>query len=90
VAYMHQFVPTPDLLLLYDLDANAATRRIEDRDKERSRYENRYDLARHRERYLRICQCRLIDCPVRIIDASKSIEEVATETWNAVSNIISD
>ena len=91
VAYMHNFVPSPDILILYDIDTDTAIKRIEDRTKIKGGFENRDDLIRHRKRYLQICQSDIIIFPTIIIEAAKSIDSVSAETWQAVKgNILSN
>lgn len=85
LACLHQFVPTPSVIILYDLDARIADQRILARDRKRGRYENLDDLEKYRKRYMDVCRSNLVTAPVRIIPALESIEEVSTRTWNDVN-----
>ena len=85
-AFAHRFVPFPDLLVLFDVDADIALTRIRDRDHKGS-YERRDLFERHREAYHDICS-RLFGPRLAVIDASKTIDEVAKQTWNAVESVL--
>ena len=85
-AFAHRFVPLPDLLLLFDVDADVAWARIEDR-KYRGIYETRELLEKHRVLYRDICST-LFEPQLKIIDASKSIGEVAEQTWKAMESVL--
>lgn len=85
-AFAHRFVPLPDLLMLFDVDADVAWTRIKDR-KDKGIYETRSLLEKHRERYRDICS-RLLEPRLKIIDASKSIDEVAEQTWESVVTVL--
>jgi len=85
-AFAHRFAPLPDLLMLFDVDADVAWARIEDREK-RGIHETRELLEKHRVLYRDICS-ELFEPQLRIIDASKSIGEVAEQTWKAMESVL--
>ena len=84
MAFAHQFVPIPDLIVLYDLDADEAFRRINGRKRRRSRYEKPELLRKHRDRYLAIVKSGLFSGRFEVIDARKPRVEAADDTWRAV------
>jgi dTMP kinase len=85
-AFAHRFAPLPDLLILYDLDANIACSRVKDRENKGS-YEKRELLEKHRSLYCDICS-RLFGSRLKVIDASQPIEEVAEQSWKVVKSIL--
>lgn len=85
-AFAHRFVPLPDLILLFDVDANVAWTRIKDR-KDKGIFETRELLKKHRVLYRDICST-LFEPQLKIIDASKSIGEVAEQTWKAMESVL--
>jgi len=85
-AFAHRFVPLPDLVLLFDVDADVAWTRIKDR-KDKGIHETRELLEKHRVLYRDICST-LFESQLKIIDASKSIGEVAEQTWKAVRSVL--
>jgi len=90
MAFAHQFVPVPDLIVLYDLDADEAFRRINGRKRERSRYEEPELLRMHRDKYLAIVKSGLFSRRFKVIDACKPIDEAADDTWRAVELAINE
>lgn len=92
MAYMQHFVAVPDLVILYDVDAETAYERCSDREKWVLRclgeHEKREALKMHRQRYLEVVrQLPTIDAVV--IDASRSVGEVEARTWRAVQGLVS-
>lgn len=81
-AFAHRFAPLPDLLVLFDVDADVALARIKDR-KSKGVHETRNLLEKHRKLYRETCS-RLLEPRLKVINASKSIDEVAEQTWKAV------
>lgn len=81
--FVHRFVPTPDLVLLCDLDAETAWQRIQSRKEQRGMYEKIDLLEPHRALYRDTCN-RLFRSQLRIVDASPSIEKVNERIWELV------
>jgi dTMP kinase len=81
-AFAHRFVPQPDLLLLFDVDADVAWTRISSR-KHKGIYETRDLLKKHRSLYRDICSC-WFEPRLRIIDAAQPVDEVTEQTWKAI------
>lgn len=88
MAYLHQFVPIPDLIILYDIDPSDAYRRIIERKRERSRYEKIELLELHRNRFLEVVNSGVFGRKVEVINADRTIEEIATDTWDAVESVL--
>ena len=87
-AFAHQYVPTLDLVILYDLEANEALRRIRSRRKSRSRYEKAEILDTHRQRYLAMVDSGFFGDRIKVLDASETIDRVAEKTWKAVRPVL--
>lgn len=89
IAFMHHFVPEPDLVILYDLDTEVAydrcCRRAEDGNGGMGAHERPEALEAHRRLYLELAsQMRRLQ--FKRIDASGSPEEVAAMTWEAIQD----
>lgn len=85
-AFAHRFVPLPDSLLLLDLDPDVAWTRIKDRET-KGIYETRELLMKHQICYRDICS-RLFQSRLEVIDASRTIEDVAGCTWGVVASLL--
>lgn len=82
IAFLHQFVPSPDLIILLDVPAEVAYERIVRRSqatgKRISKYEDLSSLKRYRQRYRRILSLR--DFPQgNEVDGTKDEEQVAKD-----------
>ena len=91
IAFMHGFVPLPDMVILYDLDVELAWQRCLRRAKstmsEMGAYETEDTLRKHRQLYLD----RLAAMPslqIEVIDASRSISDVFDSTWSVVDRLL--
>jgi len=79
-----QFAPVPDLLLILDLDVDAAHRRIGTRGDTANEFEQRDNLQRCRDIFL-----SLQDEPfTRVIDSNGSLDEVASLIRQAVDDTV--
>ncbi|MEI8038225.1 MAG: dTMP kinase [Verrucomicrobiota bacterium] len=79
-----QFAPVPDLLLILDLDVDAAHRRIGTRGDTANEFEQRDNLQRCRDIFL-----SLQDEPfTRVIDSNGSLDEVASRIQQAVDDTV--
>lgn len=85
-AFGHRFVPLPDLFLLLDVDADVAWARIRDREN-KGIYETKDLLGRHRVLYRDISD-RLFKRQLKVIDASRTIAEVAEQAWKATESVL--
>lgn len=84
IAFMHHFVPPPDLVILYDLDVDIAYKRCADRVKgqvdQMGAHETKEVLTAHRVLYLQVVrQMKTLESV--IIDASGSEDSIAQITW---------
>lgn len=86
--FAHQFVPLPDLIVLYDIDPDEAYSRIRKRGRERGRHETLELLSIHRNKYLDIIKTDTFCTQFKVIDAGKPVSQVADETWMAVEEFI--
>jgi uncharacterized protein len=79
----HDWVPHSDLLLLLDADPSVALARIEKRKKPRGEFEVPEHLTAHRDKYKELA--RLFPSRhLKILDASRPLEEVAEEAFKAL------
>lgn len=79
-----QFAPLPDLLLILDLDVDAAHTRIGVRGDTANEFEQRESLQRCREIFL-----SLQDEPfTRVIDSNGSLDDVAARIRQAVASVM--
>lgn len=83
-AYHHNYVPFPDIVILYDLPPELADSRIEKRGLKRGFTENINNLIQHREKYKEIVETELFSIEYQIIDSSTTIEEVNDATLDFV------
>ena len=88
VAYLHQFVPIPDLVVLYDTSEEICFERIEERGTEGCLFDRLDQLRKYRPLYLSIVDSLDLDCPVETIDASEDENEVAELTWRVVERCL--
>ena len=78
----HDFAPTPDVVLVFDLPVSTALERVRGHS-EADEFEKEEHLEKVRTAYL-----NLRDDPiVRIIDATRNPEEIFDEVWNLVSEV---
>ncbi len=76
-----EFAPAPDLLVILDLDVDAAHRRIGTRGDSTNEFEKRESLERCREIFL-----ALKDEPfVRVIDSNGTLDDVSAKVRQAVA-----
>ena len=90
MAYIHRFVPVPDLIILYDLDAKEAMRRIEAREKKKSWFETPELLPIHREKYLSIIRSGKFGMQTALINSNVPIENVKAETRKIVDQMLAE
>lgn len=83
LALAHQFVPAPDLVILYDIDPDIAFKRIQKRDRQLSSDEVPEKMLRYRQKYLEICGI-IPSIMLKIVNAEANPEEVSSETWRVV------
>jgi dTMP kinase len=88
VTYLHQFVPIPDLVVLYDADEEICLKRIVRRGTRRGLFDRLEDLKKYRPLFLKIANVDYLDCPIEIVDAGKSEDEVAKLTWSVVKKYL--
>lgn len=82
--------PLPEVLLFFDLDAEAAMGRVERRGEDREIYETIAFQRRVRDRYRDIvARFEREEPEMRVVrvDASEPIEEIARKVWSAVGNL---
>ena len=88
-AFDHRFTLLPDLLILFDLDADIAYERVKNRKKKRGIHETPDLLPQHRKKYLDICN-KLFAKQLEVIDASGPIEQISDGVWAIFSKRKSD
>jgi dTMP kinase len=88
VNYLHQFVPKPDCVIIYDLDEQTCYKRINERGGNASIYDKLSNLKKNRPKYLELIQSSFLDFPIEIINTTGSIEEIALKTLNHVRKYI--
>lgn len=86
VSFLHKYVPLPDLVILYDLDAEIAMERRINRARDIKDY-NISLLNRHREKYLSLIRSTFLGKSVITINSSLDADEVASQTFDAVMTI---
>lgn len=88
MAMFHRFVPVPDMILLLDLEPDLAMKRILERKKERSRFEEIKMLRIHRSKYLSIVNSSLFGLNYEIVNAGKTVEMVALNIRNSIDRLL--
>ncbi len=78
------FAPVPDLLLIMDLDVDAALERIGARGDTANEFEKRENLERCRKIFLSLSHERF----VRVIHSGGTLDEVARQVRDAVAGIL--
>lgn len=78
------FAPIPDLLLIMDLDVDAALRRIGARGDTANAFEKRENLERCREIFLSLKD----EDFVRVVNASGTLDEITNRVIGAVSDCL--
>ena len=78
----HDFAPTPDIVLIFDLPVSTALERVRGHS-EADEFEKEEHLEKVRAAYLNLKE----DPIVRIIDATRNPEEIFDEVWNLVSEV---
>jgi dTMP kinase len=87
-AFDHRFSLLPDLLILFDVEPPIAWERITNRRIARGLHEKLDLLEIHRDRYLNVCE-QLFPNQLRIVDANKTISEIAGSCWAHIQMLIS-
>jgi len=91
IRFMHQFVPPPDLVILYDVDVDIAYERCYGRAKGQidamGAHERKKALKAHRRRYLKLAT-HMTRLRFVTIDASRLPEQIAAETWEKIESQI--
>ena len=78
----HEFAPTPDIVLIFDLPVSTALERVRGHS-EADEFEKEEHLEEVRAAYL-----NLEDDPVvRILDATRTPDEIFEDVWNLVSEV---
>ncbi len=78
----HEFAPTPDIVLIFDLPVSTALERVRGHS-EADEFEKEEHLEKVRAAYL-----DLEDDPVvRILDATRTPDEIFEDVWNLVSEV---
>ena len=81
----HDFAPTPDIVLIFDLPVSTALERVRGHS-EADEFEKEEHLEKVRDAYL-----NLKDDPiVTIFDATKSPKNIFENVWNSISEIIDE
>lgn len=88
VNYIHQFVPRPDIAIIYDTDEETSFRRIMHRASVRRSYDKLTTLRKYRPIFLQVAKSDYLSFPVEIIDATGSIEQIALETYKTISKYL--
>jgi len=87
IALAHGFVPPFSLVVLLDVDADVAFRRIQSRPK-LSKHEKPETLRRHRPRYVDVIETLVAPERQAIVGGSQAEEEVAAKIWRVVQPIL--
>ena len=81
----HDFAPTPDIVLIFDLPVSTALERVRGHS-EADEFEKEEHLEKVRDAYL-----NLKDDPIVIIfDATKNPNNIFENVWNSISEIIDE
>jgi dTMP kinase len=84
---LNEAFPAPELLLFFDIEPALAQKRVEGRG-QKEIYEYLDFQIRVRARYRSLLgSCRARGSRVEVIDAAKSMEEVAHDVWSAVKKM---
>jgi dTMP kinase len=78
-AFAHNFVPPPDLVILYDVDPDIAFSRIQNRKRRLGFHEHPESLKKYRQKYVEVCESLPL-LSYRLIYTGSSIETVWSET----------
>lgn len=91
LVYLHRFVPQPTIVILLDLDGHLAFERCRLRSLSNTQalgmHENIDAFRVHRQRYLAL-PGMLRTHDIVVIDASRPVDEVAEQVWEAISTHI--
>jgi len=85
VNFIHQFVPRPNIVILYDTTEEICLQRVVERGTSMSLFDKLESLKKFRPIFLDIVKSYYFDFPVEIVDASGTIEQVADDTVNVVA-----
>ena len=78
----HNFAPDPDIVLIFDLPVSTALERVRGHS-EADEFEKEEHLEKVREAYLNLES----DTLVRIVDSTRTPEEIFEEVWKLVSEV---
>ena len=78
----HNFAPDPDIVLIFDLPVSTALERVRGHS-EADEFEKEEHLEKVREAYLNLES----DTLVRIVDSTRTPEEIFEEVWRLVSEV---
>jgi len=85
---LHQFVPTPDLVLLFDLEPSAAYSRLKATRESLSEHEELGQLVKHRPLYRDYAAVYFPTEVLETIDASLPVQDVELQVLRAVRRVV--
>jgi dTMP kinase len=88
INYIHQFVPRPDIVILYDADEKICLERALARGSRLTYFDKLKSLEKYRPIYLEVAKSQYFDFPIEIVDATGSPEDVTKRTINILNNYI--
>jgi dTMP kinase len=88
ITYLHQFVPLPDLVVMYDTTEEICFERINKRHRKIQLFDRLEELRKYRGIFLKAANYNYIGCPVEVINASGKRRDVSLETWKMIQKYI--
>jgi dTMP kinase len=85
INYIHQFIPRPDIMIVYDADEKICLDRVISRGSKLTHFDKLQSLEKYRPVYLHVAKSLYLDFPVEIIDVSGDLDEVAQKTIETVN-----
>jgi len=84
INYLHDFVPRPDLVLIFDADEDICLERAKKRNRELSLFDKEKSLRKYRPIYQDLAKSTLFNFPVVFIDASRDEESMTEELFSLI------
>ncbi|MCG2787715.1 MAG: hypothetical protein L6461_21725 [Anaerolineae bacterium] len=88
INYIHQFIPRPDIMIVYDADEKVCLESVVSRCTKLTYFDKLKSLEKYRPIYLEVAKSSYFDFPIEIVDASGELDDVVQKTIDSVSKYL--
>ena len=84
INYLHQFVPRPDVVIIFDADEGICLDRAKKRNPKLSIFDKEISLQKYRPIYQDLASSSLLNFPIEILDVSCNEETILEKLFNLI------